>query len=185
MALPGPGLDRLPAQEPPTRRQRLGPTVEQATYQQVQHNPFARFQPEAWISADLPIEEARPRAVPRLRRRCPAGVLTPRPLCVQAATPPSSWYHSPDVWELEKEAIFSRQWSVRAQTLLTCAAGATPGAGPDRGQSCAQYIGHSAQLKKPGDYLTGDLAGNRYIVCMDEVGGLPQAAGQRRRSLWC
>ena len=41
-------------QEPPTRKQRLGPTVEQAMFQE---DFFARFRPETWVTADLPIEE--------------------------------------------------------------------------------------------------------------------------------
>ena len=31
---------------------------------------------------------------------------------VQASTPPSSWYLSPEVFELEKLAIFHRNWLV-------------------------------------------------------------------------
>ena len=32
-----------------------------------------------------------------------------------------------------------------------------------------QYAGHRAQLQKPGDFITGELAGNRYIICLDEA----------------
>lgn len=42
-------------QEPPTRKQRLGPTTEQARFQEP--NIFSRFLPETWVTADLPIEE--------------------------------------------------------------------------------------------------------------------------------
>ena len=55
-------------QEPPTRKQRLGPTTEQARFQEP--NIFSRFLPETWVTADLPIEEvrmySRPQHVPLL-----------------------------------------------------------------------------------------------------------------------
>lgn len=35
-----------------------------------------------------------------------------------------------------------------------------------------QYAGHTSQVAAPGDYLTGEVMGCRYIVCRSEDGQL-------------
>jgi choline monooxygenase len=50
----------------------------------------------------------------------------------KAETLPASWYHDPDVHERERRAVWGREWLV---------------------------LGRSEQLRRPGDYIAGDLAG--------------------------
>ncbi|ODA79293.1 hypothetical protein RJ55_04886 [Drechmeria coniospora] len=58
---------------------------------------------------------------------------------------PASWYTSPDMYELERRAIFSKKW------LLTT---------------------HSLRLTKPGDWLRYEVAGFDFIVCRDHKGNI-------------
>lgn len=62
-----------------------------------------------------------------------------------AWTPPSSWYVSPRLWELERRVIFGRAW---------------------------QPVARLDQLAKPGDYVSGCFAGEPWVVLRDEDGEL-------------
>ncbi|KAH0148428.1 ISP domain-containing protein, partial [Aureobasidium melanogenum] len=53
---------------------------------------------------------------------------------------PASWYTSPDMYELERRAIFSRRW-----LLIT----------------------HKLRLTKPGDFLRYDVAGFQFVLAKD------------------
>lgn len=59
----------------------------------------------------------------------------------EAATPPYTWYVDADIFNDEKRAIFQASW--------IC-------------------VGRSDQLVNPGDYFTGDLMGNPYVILLDE-----------------
>ncbi|KAK3691162.1 hypothetical protein LTR37_018816 [Vermiconidia calcicola] len=56
---------------------------------------------------------------------------------------PSNWYTSPDMYELERRAIFSRKW---------------------------QLITHKVRLSQPGDWLKYDIAGFQFVLCCDRDG---------------
>ena len=56
---------------------------------------------------------------------------------------PSNWYTSPEMYELERRAIFSRKW---------------------------QLITHSNRLKNAGDWLKFDAAGYEFVLCKDRQG---------------
>ena len=60
-------------------------------------------------------------------------------------TQPTWIYHDPEFFELEKEAVFRRQW------LL---------------------VGHASHVPEPGDYLTRDLVGERVFVIRGRDGVL-------------
>ena len=62
-----------------------------------------------------------------------------------AHTPPSSWYTDPEIAELERASVFRRHW------LAIC---------------CLD------QLLEPGSYVSGDLAGEPYVVLRDDEGQL-------------
>ncbi len=53
---------------------------------------------------------------------------------------PASWYTSPEMYQLERRAIFSRKW-----LLIT----------------------HKLRLTKPGDWLRYDVAGFQFVLCRD------------------
>ncbi|KAG9617524.1 ISP domain-containing protein, partial [Aureobasidium melanogenum] len=53
---------------------------------------------------------------------------------------PASWYTSPDMYELERRAIFSKRW-----LLIT----------------------HKLRLTKPGDFLRYDVAGFQFVLAKD------------------
>jgi choline monooxygenase len=55
----------------------------------------------------------------------------------RASTIPSSWYTDPRIFQLEQESVFSRSWQVAAR---------------------------SDQLRKPGDYVTTDIAGEPTVI---------------------
>ena len=90
-------------------------------------SPMAQPLPP-WTSADRPSQctsqSPGPRPTPPSRRCAAIIVAMARtasrmsateaisPFCVQASTPPSSWYMSPQVAELEKHAIFHNNWQV-------------------------------------------------------------------------
>ncbi len=59
----------------------------------------------------------------------------------EANRPPYTWYIDQETQDDEKEAIFQSSW--------IC-------------------VGRSDQLEKPGDYFTGDIMGNPYVVLLDE-----------------
>lgn len=58
---------------------------------------------------------------------------------------PASWYRSPEMWELERRAIFSRKW------LLTT---------------------HSLRLPNTGDWLRYDVAGYPFILVRNREGNI-------------
>ncbi|KAJ5638311.1 hypothetical protein N7490_008190 [Penicillium lividum] len=58
---------------------------------------------------------------------------------------PASWYTSPEMYELERRAIFSRRWL---------------------------FITHSSRVKQPGDWLRYELAGFDFIITRDRQGDL-------------
>lgn len=58
---------------------------------------------------------------------------------------PASWYTSPDMFEVERRAVFSRKW------LLTT---------------------HKLRLPNTGDYLQYDIAGFPFILCKDREGNI-------------
>ena len=59
-----------------------------------------------------------------------------RPLAA-SSTPPSVWYTDPRILELEQRAVFSRSW---------------------------RQIGRAEQLRKPGEYITCEIAGEPILV---------------------
>lgn len=58
---------------------------------------------------------------------------------------PSNWYTSPDMYELERRAIFSKKW---------------------------QLITHKVRLGKPGDWLRYNVAGYQFVLCRDREGNI-------------
>ncbi|MDQ3873996.1 MAG: aromatic ring-hydroxylating dioxygenase subunit alpha [Actinomycetota bacterium] len=58
-----------------------------------------------------------------------------------AATLPFSWYSDPDILRREQERIFRRSW---------------------------QYVGHTGQLVRPGDYFTSRAGDVPVVVLLDE-----------------
>ncbi|KAE8348973.1 Rieske [2Fe-2S] iron-sulfur domain-containing protein [Aspergillus coremiiformis] len=58
---------------------------------------------------------------------------------------PANWYTSPEMWELERRAIFSRKWML---------------------------ITHTLRLPSTGDYLVYDIAGYPFILVRDKVGNI-------------
>jgi choline monooxygenase len=63
----------------------------------------------------------------------------------RANTIPSIWYTMPEVYELERAAVFTRTW---------------------------QMVGRREQVANPGQYLTADIAGEPVLVVRDEHGTL-------------
>jgi len=63
----------------------------------------------------------------------------------QASTPPAAWYHDPDIADLEKHGVFAATW---------------------------QYVAPLSQVKKPGDYVTTEIAGNPIVVVRGRDGAL-------------
>lgn len=63
----------------------------------------------------------------------------------EAITPPSSWYTHPQFFTLDKAAIFRKHWIP---------------------------VGRLDQLQEPGQYITGFLADEPYLVTRDESGAL-------------
>jgi choline monooxygenase len=55
----------------------------------------------------------------------------------EASTPPSSWYTDPQILDLEQRTVFSRSW---------------------------QMVGRAQQLREPGQYITGDVAGEPILL---------------------
>jgi len=63
----------------------------------------------------------------------------------RAATPPASWYIAEEFYELERAAVFRRNW---------------------------QAVARADQLERPGDFVSGDLVGEPFVVVRDERGRL-------------
>jgi choline monooxygenase len=62
-----------------------------------------------------------------------------------ASTIPNTWYTSPEVYALERNAVFARTW---------------------------QMVGRCEQVAKPGQFLTADIAGEPMLVVRNEEGKL-------------
>ena len=58
----------------------------------------------------------------------------------RALTPPASWYTDPRIFELERRAVFHRTW---------------------------QPVGRIDELRSPGDYISGELVGEPWLVLRD------------------
>ena len=67
-----------------------------------------------------------------------------RPL-ERASTVPAAWYHDPDLYDLERRAVFAATW---------------------------QYVGRAEAVARPGSFLTADLAGEPLLVVRDAEGTL-------------
>ena len=52
----------------------------------------------------------------------------------------SGWYRSPAIYEIERRAIFSKQWL---------------------------FVAHKNRFQKPGDYVKYDIAGFSFFLIMD------------------
>ena len=63
----------------------------------------------------------------------------------EASTPPSTWYTEPAFYELERERVFSANWIVAA---------------------------NAHDLREPGQYVAGEMAGERYLLVRGEDGAL-------------
>ena len=66
-----------------------------------------------------------------------------QPLSQETLVPaiPAAWYCNPDIYEVERRHIFQREWL---------------------------YLAHDAELPRPGDYLTADLAGFPLLLLRDQ-----------------
>ena len=62
-----------------------------------------------------------------------------------AWTPPASWYTDPRFLDHERRTVFLRSW---------------------------QAVGRSDQLVRPGDFFTGELLGNPYVVVQTRSEGV-------------
>jgi choline monooxygenase len=67
-----------------------------------------------------------------------------RPLA-EATTPPSSWYTRSEMYEAEQATVFRKNWLIAAR---------------------------SEQVSRPGTFVTGESAGERFVVTRDEQGTL-------------
>ncbi len=63
----------------------------------------------------------------------------------RASTIPNAWYTSPEVYALERDAVFARSW---------------------------QMVGRAEQVAQPGQFLTADIAGEPVLVVRNEAGTL-------------
>jgi choline monooxygenase len=63
----------------------------------------------------------------------------------EAETPPCSWYTEPAFFDFEKRQVFEKAWIV---------------------------VGRMDQVRSPGDYFTGDIIGNPYVVVRGDDGQL-------------
>lgn len=68
-----------------------------------------------------------------------------QPPIERAFTVPSDWYHNQEVFDFEREVIFSKNW---------------------------QYIGHQDQLKETGDVVHALIAGNPILVIRTKNEGI-------------
>lgn len=58
---------------------------------------------------------------------------------------PASWYRSPQMYELERRAIFSKKWL---------------------------FVTHKLRFSKPGDFLRFEEAGFSFVLCLNREGNL-------------
>ncbi|KAJ9265268.1 hypothetical protein DTO195F2_1880 [Paecilomyces variotii] len=71
--------------------------------------------------------------------------ITPESSDAQLRALPASWYRSPQMYELERRAIFSKKWL---------------------------FITHKLRFTKPGDFLRFEEAGFSFVLCLDRDGNL-------------
>src|SRR5262249_10586313 len=76
--------------------------------------------------------------------RGPAGIDPSRPV-EEASTPPASWYVRSEFLDIERARVFRRNW------LYACRAD---------------------QVRKPGDFVSGSILGDPYVVVRDGAGRL-------------
>ena len=69
----------------------------------------------------------------------------PQSSLAEASTPLSSWYTDPRILELERRTVFSRSW---------------------------QRVGRAEQVREPGQYVTGEIAGEPILVVRGSDGVL-------------
>ena len=62
-----------------------------------------------------------------------------------ASTIPSTWYRDPHLFDLEQNRVFARTW---------------------------QMVGHTDQVRLPGDYFTCSVADEPLVVTRAEDGGI-------------
>ncbi len=77
--------------------------------------------------------------------RAELGAFDPELPIERAWTPPSSWYTAPELFELERRAVFGRTW---------------------------HPVARLADLAQPGAYSAGCLFGEPYVVLRDQTGEL-------------
>jgi len=63
----------------------------------------------------------------------------------KSSTPPSIWYNGPEIFELERIAVFFRSW---------------------------QFVGRADQVRESGRYITSEVAGEPLVVVRDDDGVL-------------
>ncbi|CAG8885667.1 unnamed protein product [Penicillium egyptiacum] len=73
------------------------------------------------------------------------GSGAPKPLAEPLKALPASWYRSPEMYELERRAIFSKKW-----ILIT----------------------HKLRFEKPGDFYCFEVAGFSFLLCLNREGNL-------------
>ena len=61
----------------------------------------------------------------------------PELVLAQAATPPAAWYTDPRIAALERQTVFGHSW---------------------------QFVGRAAQVQEPGQFVTGEIAGEPYLI---------------------
>lgn len=86
----------------------------------------------------------------------------------RATTPPASWYTSPEVFRREAPLVFHRGWQ---QGTVPWPSGVV-GSGAWSEQFCLVAVGRTEQVKDAGQYFTGELLGEPYVVVRDQEGQL-------------
>ena len=76
----------------------------------------------------------------------------------EAQTPPADWYASPETFDEERRSVFRHRWIAAAR---------------------------SGQLRSPGDYVAGNLAGEPYLILRDADGGLRALSNVCRHHAAC
>lgn len=106
----------------------------------------------------------------------------------RARTPPASWYTDRAVLRAEEARVFRRHWQVMmlwpaAWVWLPEWLSAPSGRGLDLcmpRRAAPQAVGHVQQVEGAGDYFTGSLLGQGYVVCRDDEGQLRAFYNVRR-----
>jgi choline monooxygenase len=106
----------------------------------------------------------------------------------RARTPPASWYTDRAVLRAEEARVFRRHWQVMmlwpaAWVWLPERLSLPSGRGLDLcmpRRAAPQAVGHVQQVEGAGDYFTGSLLGQGYVVCRDDEGQLRAFYNVRR-----